>query len=97
MFCFMVRLVYARPEPLLEYVRCSASETIHLRYADHHSYTSRDIESICKAAEEADLLLTTEKDAARLGDTAIFQDAGIRRKLLVIPIEVKVLFRKTKI
>lgn len=87
----------ARPEPLIEYVGRFAAETIHLRFADHHSYTQRDIERICKAAETADMLVTTEKDAMRLENTAVCQAPEINKKLQIIPIEVKVLFRKTKI
>jgi tetraacyldisaccharide 4'-kinase len=42
------------------------------RFRDHHVYTRRDVERLARrvAAEHVDLVLTTEKDAVRLGPVA---------------------------
>lgn len=86
----------ARPEPLLEYLRQETADVSHLRFPDHHRYTDSDIRTIIQSAAKADILLTTEKDAARLGDTDIFKNTEIKAKLQVMPISIKILFRKNK-
>lgn len=64
----------AHPEPMLEYVRQQCPKVTHLRYADHHRYTEADLAHIRKTFEQLEghrkLILTTEKDAARLREMA---------------------------
>lgn len=59
----------AHPEPMLEHVGRACAVT-SLRYGDHHRFTQSDIKRIRKAFEqlkgERKVVLTTEKDAARL-------------------------------
>ena len=61
----------AHPEPMLEEIRRNCSVE-HLRYADHHHYTARDIARIKNAYEALPnnnkAIITTEKDAGRLAD-----------------------------
>lgn len=79
----------AHPEPMIEELkrRCKVQ---HLRFADHHNYTSRDIARIgetFKAIPAArNIILTTEKDAARL--------RGLTKDLPVYVLPVKVAFHK---
>lgn len=59
----------AHPEPLLAELRKTHKIT-HLRYADHHNYTRRDMASIASALEqlggENRVVITTEKDAVKM-------------------------------
>lgn len=85
----------ARPEPLVSYVRNSAAGVHILSYRDHHYFVSSDIEEIKAAYDNwnADnkIILTTEKDAARLIMHREKLSAwGI--VIAVLPIQVHVLF-----
>lgn len=60
----------ARPAPLVSYVEQQASGIHVLSYNDHHYFLSKDMEEIKEAYDNWDvenkIILTTEKDAARL-------------------------------
>jgi len=59
----------ARPERFFAALRANGWDVVEERvFRDHHWFTSRDLESIRRAAldAKADLVLTTEKDAVRL-------------------------------
>jgi len=58
-----------------------------LSFADHHKYTQKDIQSICRQSNQAraDILATTEKDFARFGHQA----ARWPMDLLVIGIDIR--------
>jgi tetraacyldisaccharide 4'-kinase len=59
----------ARPERFFDAVRQQGWDVARvLTFGDHHWFTSRDLQSIRRAAQEtkADVVMTTEKDAARL-------------------------------
>lgn len=59
----------ARPQRFFEALRGEGWDVAReLAFRDHHWFTSRDLESIRRAAAEtnADLVMTTEKDAMRL-------------------------------
>ena len=74
----------ARPAPLIAELRRRTPHVRVLSFPDHHAFTSADIQRIQQewnAIEAADrLLITTEKDAARLGTSL--------PDLHVLPIEV---------
>ena len=74
----------ARPAPLIAELRRRTPNVRVLSFPDHHAFTSADIQRIQQewnAIEAADrLLITTEKDAARLGTSL--------PDLHVLPIEV---------
>lgn len=65
----------ANPAPLCEYLSPRVEEIVHLRYADHHSYTGTDIRKVIHRFGEISnphkLIVTTEKDAQRLLDPAV--------------------------
>lgn len=60
----------AKPEPLIAHLRAAAADVHVLSYADHHYFYSRDLEEISSAYRNWEapdkIILTTEKDAARL-------------------------------
>lgn len=64
----------ANPAPLIEYLSIIYKEVIPLTFADHHTFTRRDIFSICEAFEtlkpSRKFIVTTEKDAVRLREFA---------------------------
>jgi tetraacyldisaccharide 4'-kinase len=87
----------ARPAPLQAYLQDTAAGVHTLPYADHHYFSSRDLEEI-KAAHDNwsvpnKVIATTEKDAARLQlHAAKLAEWGIT--IAVVPIVVSVLFGK---
>ena len=60
----------ADPGPLLLHVQSSAQSVEHIAFKDHHSFTSKDLNRLAavfgKFAPGPKMLVTTEKDAARL-------------------------------
>ncbi|HQV50772.1 MAG: tetraacyldisaccharide 4'-kinase [Flavobacteriales bacterium] len=61
----------ADPRPLLLHVRSLADSVEHIAFKDHHAFTSKDLHHLAtvfgKFAPGPKMLVTTEKDAARLG------------------------------
>jgi len=85
----------AKPEPLISHLE-QISESVHvLSYSDHHYFVSNDLEEINAAynnwTTENKIIVTTEKDAARL---LLHKDkiAAMGMKIAVIPINVNILF-----
>ena len=82
----------ATPAPLYEYLSSQVSGMVSMRYADHHSYSTADIEKIIRRFDEipqaAKIIVTTEKDAQRLSDPAL---AGLLAglPLYMVPIHLK--------
>ena len=82
----------ADPEPMMQHVSTFCKVT-HMRFADHHRFSSYDIKRIRRAFVQIDaarkLILTTEKDAARMrvldGKSAL---EGL--PVYYLPIEVKI-------
>jgi tetraacyldisaccharide 4'-kinase len=57
----------AKPEPFYRIIHDWEGEIIDvLEFADHHRYSSQDWQRINRAAREADLIITTEKDILKL-------------------------------
>ncbi|MCX2681169.1 tetraacyldisaccharide 4'-kinase [Galbibacter sp. EGI 63066] len=66
----------AHPEPLVAYLKDNGLQFEHLRYADHHNFSDKEIALLKTKA----CVLTTEKDYARLGaylENACFLPIGI--------------------
>ncbi len=87
----------ARPEPLIAFLKDSAADVHTLSYQDHHYFVTPDLEEIKAAYQnwnvENKIIVTTEKDAARLHlhiDKLKAWDIAIA----VLPIAVTVLFNK---
>jgi len=84
----------ANPDPLLEFLKTRFGEVEHLRFEDHHSFTSADIEKINltlkKLKNASGFVFTTEKDAVRLrGFTNIAEP--LRSLFYYIPVGVNFL------
>ena len=81
----------ARPEPLLRYVK-QGRTMVPMLFGDHHEYTASDLRKIterfAKLNSENKMLLTTEKDAARL-QTPQARQMLEGLPLYYIPVEVK--------
>ena len=89
----------ARPEPLLAYLRTDAADVHTLNYQDHHYFVSQDLEEIKIAYQnwkvENKVIVTTEKDAARLHlHFDKLKDWNI--PIVVVPIAVAVLFDRSE-
>lgn len=87
----------ARPEPLLSFLSGVAKGVHTLSYKDHHYFVSADLEEIKttygKWEVENKVIVTTEKDAARLMlHKEKLAEWGIQ--IVVLPIAVNVLFGK---
>jgi len=84
----------ANPAPLLNELKTRAKEVIHHKYPDHHPYTLKNITKLaddfnaCTAQKK--LVITTEKDAQRLGEQAL-QTAIKQLNILVLPIQIEFL------
>ena len=81
----------ANTNPLIKYLEEKGHSINHLKYSDHHNYSSNDIDTIL-AEYNADksikkLILTTEKDATKLKQfLPHFKDVNF----YYIPIEIKI-------
>jgi len=81
----------AQPENVKDYLDSMAHVSDHLEYADHHWYTTRDIDLIASRFEtipgEDKVIVTTEKDAQRLL-TYLQNEKFARLPVYVLPVEV---------
>lgn len=81
----------ARPEPLYEHLRQQQFHVTPLRFPDHHAFTAASIALINRSFSEMSedtMVVTTEKDAARLRSISKQLSPSLRRQLMVQPIEV---------
>ena len=82
----------ANPEPIQKYVG-SLCEMTAMRFADHHRFTIADIKRIRRAfvqmSSARKLILTTEKDAARLREL-VGKEVMSGLPIYYLPIEVRV-------
>jgi len=81
----------ANASPLVKHLKEKGHSINHLKYSDHHNYTSKDIDTILAKynAEKSTkkLILTTEKDATKLKQfLSHFKDVNF----YYIPIEIKI-------
>lgn len=83
----------ANPAPLIAHYSQSCASMQTLCYPDHHSFSSSDISDIAAKAQEADIIITTGKDFARLPKDL---PTGIAQKLCVQRIGVRFLFNEEK-
>ena len=83
----------ASATPLVEKLREHTQNITHLEYDDHHSFTPAELQHISKTFSKIDaadkLIITTEKDAARLKSLPL--DDIVANSLYVLPIEVEFL------
>ncbi len=84
----------ASPQQMMLDLQRSTRHIIPLSYSDHHEFTKNDVQRIEEAFTAMQgskrLIVTTEKDAARL---VLVKDLSpiVRRHIFVLPIEVEIL------
>lgn len=79
----------AHPEPLEEYIRRGNKSVTHLRFGDHHNFSTKDIERIETAVLSTPSpcrVVTTAKDFERLRANSLSEH--LRKALWVQPISV---------
>lgn len=83
----------ADPSPLLSHLKQHVREVEHLRFPDHHPYTSTALETIRTRfhaiRNPSRIVITTEKDAQRLSDPTLPADVINGLPLYLIPIQVQ--------
>ncbi|HEY9196574.1 MAG TPA: tetraacyldisaccharide 4'-kinase, partial [Mucilaginibacter sp.] len=84
----------ANPAPLIDHLKKSTQHINHHKYADHHQFTLKNISKLaddffaCQSQKK--MIITTEKDAQRLGEQAL-QPAVKELPVLVLPIGISFL------
>ncbi|TVR74300.1 MAG: tetraacyldisaccharide 4'-kinase [Marinilabiliales bacterium] len=80
------------PRPLRKHLRSISPRIRQLRFPDHHRFGRKDVARIKDAwnspGENLRMLITTEKDAARLRQTTGLDDE-LKRNMYYIPVSVK--------
>lgn len=80
------------PEPLVNHIKRTFSEVVHLKFMDHHEFTEADIRKICEAwtnlGKQCKYIITTEKDAVRIREFANIAD-DLKSAFFYIPIGIK--------
>ncbi|KAA9325906.1 tetraacyldisaccharide 4'-kinase [Hymenobacter busanensis] len=81
----------AQPEPLLAYLREAGYRVVrHMSYADHHAFTSAELAEAAAVLQPGQVVLTTQKDAARLREPHL-RTAVASLPLFYVPIRVSFL------
>lgn len=84
----------ANPRPLLSKLREYVEEVIPMNFPDHHEFTVDDIKKINTKFEmlpkDSRLIITTEKDAARLRNHSAMSQA-VKKSLFILPIKIGIL------
>lgn len=89
----------AKPAPLKKEIEERGARVTLMQYADHHNFTSNDIDEIATAYNKMDgkkIILTTEKDATRIRRASNLPQE-IKENIYAIPIEIKIIDNKEKI
>lgn len=78
----------AHPEPLIDHMKHLYPETEVIIYADHHMFSSGDVETIIRKAENFMCVVTTEKDYQRMQLTDL--PARLGKPIIPMPIRFSV-------
>lgn len=81
----------ANPSPLIAHLSNSFSDIETMKFADHHRFSTSDIEHILQCAKQVDIVITTGKDLQRLPHDL---PLDFKQKLCVQRIKVKFLFEQ---
>lgn len=86
----------ASPQEMYEQLKRVASEVRLLAFADHHTFEEADfrrLTDLLDQMEASTIVVTTEKDGARLVHHAALPDA-LKERLYVLPVEIEFLQNK---
>lgn len=87
----------ASPKQLLQDLERYSSHITPLTFADHHEFTENDLKTLKETFDnlsgEKKIIITTEKDAARLTQFTNL-DETIQKNIFALPIEVKFLLNQ---
>ena len=86
----------AHPEPMVDYLRSLTPNVKLLAYPDHHDFSASDLQRLHDTfAQLPDnkLIVTTQKDAARLQGLATQLAPTFKQHLYALPIQVQFLFQ----
>lgn len=88
----------ANPQPLKAEIEKRGAKVELMQYGDHHDFSTTDLEDIatCFAKSGCTMIVTTEKDAARLGQRNDLPQT-VRDNTHVLPIEVEFLDGEDKL
>lgn len=77
----------AKLEPLLDYLKSKCESVKHIHFSDHHYFKQSDLDKIIDQAKDCEMILSTEKDAARL---ALVKEQMVRTDwpLFILPVEM---------
>jgi len=75
----------AKPKPLVDFLISNRFQFQHLKYSDHHQFTTNELSEL----EKHEMILTTEKDYMRL------KGKLNKRALLYLPIEMNFLYESS--
>ena len=85
----------AHPEPMTAYLKTLTPHVELLAYPDHHDFTASDLQQMQhKFAQlpQRSIIITTQKDAARLQSFSSQLDNTFKQHLYALPINIKLLF-----
>ena len=79
----------ANPKPMIEYVSKYTSHITVQSYPDHHNFSKQEIENLAHlVAQKEAIVLTTEKDAARMADIDIATE--IAQRCFILPLKCSI-------
>lgn len=79
----------ANSAPMLHYIETFTKDIHHYNFPDHYNYTFDEIELITRRAKERNcIIITTEKDAARLNGLRL--PDNFRQYYYILPLSVKI-------
>ena len=82
-----------KPELIVSYLQSYTNKIETKFFQDHHDYTKKDLEKVEKEFENLKgekIIVTTEKDAARLKSNTYLSDK-IKQNIYALPLQVKIL------
>lgn len=90
----------ANPEPLVNKLRECVEEVVPVHFADHHDFSTEDIKKLNarfeKLPKDRRIIITTEKDAARLRSHMDMSDE-VKRNLYILPVRINFLQDKKEL
>lgn len=86
----------ANPKPFVRYLRRHKAKVKLKRFADHHNFSSSDMDEICRRYDELSssekYIVTTEKDAVRILNNPYFPHR-LKKNIFYVPIKVEFIER----